>query len=153
MKIKGLSHVGVIVKNLERTISFYTKVLGLELVDGPSSIFTDPEEGYGMGIECDNSRHQHREAILRIPDGSTIELIEFIEPEPIHVPPTAACVGKLHMGFLVDDINTWVEHLKQYDVVPFRAPKEFATGDEKKPVGYWMYMRDPDGIIFELQQM
>ena len=45
MKIKKLSHVGMIVKNLEKTINFYTEVLGLELVDGPSSIFTDPEDG------------------------------------------------------------------------------------------------------------
>ncbi len=153
MKIKKLSHVGMIVKNLEKTINFYTEVLGLELVDGPSSIFTDPEEGKGMGIEGDNCGHQHREAILKIPDGSTIELIEFITPDPVQIPYTAACVGKLHMGFLVDDIHAWVERLKEYDVVPFLAPKEFETGNEKAPVGYWMYMRDPDGIIFEIQQM
>ncbi|MFQ7102262.1 MAG: VOC family protein [Anaerovoracaceae bacterium] len=153
MKVKGLTHVGVIVKNLEKTIEFYTTVLGLELVDGPSDVFMDPEEGIGMGIEGDNSEHAHREAILRIPDGNTIELIEFTVPEPVNVPLTAACVGKLHMGFLVDDIEEWVKRLAEYDVKPFMAPKEFETGDEKKPIGYWMYMRDPDGIIFELQQM
>lgn len=153
MKVKGLTHVGVIVKNLEKTIDFYTTVLGLELVDGPSDVFTDPQEGIGMGIEGDNSDHAHREAILRIPDGNTIELIEFTIPEPVSVYPTAACIGKLHMGFLVDDIQAWVERLAEYDVKPFMAPKDFETGNEKSPVGYWMYMRDPDGIIFELQQM
>lgn len=42
MIIKGISHEGIIVKNLERTIAFYVDVLGLELVSGPSKPFTGP---------------------------------------------------------------------------------------------------------------
>ena len=153
MIIKGISHEGIIVKNLERTIAFYVDVLGLELVSGPSKPFTDPSEGVGMGIEGDNRTHKHREAILRVPGGDTLELIEFSDPSPILIPPTAACIGKIHLGFLVDDIRAWTKKLKSYGVVPFSEPNEFETPDAESGKGYWMYMRDPDGIIFEMQQI
>lgn len=152
MRVKGVAHIGMIVKNLEKTIEFYRDILGLEVSVAPTEPFTDPEEGLAMGILDENASHSHREAILKLQDGSTIELIEFSEPEPLTVPPTAACIGKLHIGFQVDDIQRWVEKLKQHGVEPFRAPREFDTDDAEGGIGYWMYMRDPDGTIIEMQQ-
>ncbi len=150
MKIETVSHVGFIVKNMERAIDFYHGVLGLELLDGPSDTFTNPNEGKAMGCHGDNVTHKHREAFLRTPDGLLLEFIEITDPVSVDIPLTAACNGKLHLCFYVDDIKEWVAHLAKYDVKPFLEPQPFTLGDGA--VGYWVYFRDPDGILFELQE-
>ena len=120
------------------------------MISGPSEIFTDTNEGVGMGIPGDNKTHKHREAVIGVPGGQELELIEFIDPKPMPIPSTAATLGKVHFSFKVEDIMECYSKLKSFGIEPFSAPNEC---DYESGPGYWMYLRDPNGIIFELQQM
>ena len=151
MKILRTSHVGFIVKNLETIIDFYHGVLVLKLLDGPSDEFHDVNEGKAMGIIGDNDTHCHREAFMETPDGVMLEFIEITDPTPVPVPDTAACAGKLHLCLYVDNIQEWVKELEKYDVKPFMEPQEAEMGDGAKC--YWVYFRDPEGMLFELQEL
>lgn len=148
MIIKGIGHVGVVVENLEEAINFYHGVLGLEVYEEPGEMVTDPEEGYAMGLDdC-----LHRIATLRATDGTKIELVEFESPKPVKEPETTACLGKHHISFLVDDINAWLEKLKEYDIQPFRAPLSYETDEAEGGIAYWAQMRDPYGVVIEMMQ-
>lgn len=150
MKILSTSHVGFIVKNLDTIIKFYHGVLGLELLSGPSEEFHDTNEGKAMGIAGDNATHCHREAFMKTPDNVMLEFIEITDPAPVLMPPTAACAGKLHLCLYVDSIEEWTEKLDQYGIRPFMDPQEALLGDGVKC--YWAYFRDPEGMLFELQE-
>lgn len=151
MKITGTSHVGYIVKDLGVVIPFYRDALGLKLLSGPSEEFHDVNEGKAMGIVGENKTHCHREAFFETPDGTLLEFIEITDPVPVPIPPTAACAGKLHLCLFVDNMDEWVNHLEDYGVYPFMKPQYALMGDGTQCI--WVYFRDPEGILFELQEI
>ncbi|MCC8126615.1 MAG: VOC family protein [Clostridiales bacterium] len=151
MKVTGTSHLGFIVKNLDTIINFYRSVLGLELLSGPSEEFHDINEGIAMGITGNPATHCHREAFMRTPDGVMLEFIEITDPVPVPIPETAACSGKLHLCLYVDDIQEWTKELAKHKVTPFLEPQKAELGDGT--ICYWVYFKDPEGMLFELQQI
>lgn len=151
MKILSTSHVGYIVRDLNTIIDFYHGVLGLELLSGPSEEFHDVNEGKAMGIISDNLTHCHREAFMKTPDGVMLEFIEITDPTPVPIPPTAACAGKLHLCLYVDDVESWTNKLSSIGIRPFMEPQKAELGDGTDCI--WVYFMDPEGMLFELQQI
>lgn len=95
MKTLKIDHVGIAVKNLEETLSFYTDVLGLEVAG------TEVVEEQKVKV-----------AFLPVGD-SEIELLESTDPEG----PIARFIEKngegiQHIAFKVDDIEEAIEALK-----------------------------------------
>jgi catechol 2,3-dioxygenase-like lactoylglutathione lyase family enzyme len=150
MKILSTSHVGFIVKDLDTIIDFYHGVLGLKLLSGPSEEFHDIKEGIAMGIAGNPKTHCHREAFMETPDGVMLEFIEITDPVPVDIPKTAACAGRLHLCLYVDEIASWVDELEKHDVHPFLEPQVAELGDGT--ICKWVYFRDPEGMLFELQE-
>lgn len=151
MKITGTSHVGFIVKNLDTIISFYHEILGLKLLSGPSEEFHDVKEGIAMGISGENKTHCHREAFMETPDGVMLEFIEITDPVPTPIPDTAACAGRLHLCLYVDNLGEWVDYLETFHVYPFLEPQKAELGDGTNCL--WVYFKDPEGMLFEMQQI
>lgn len=95
MGISKMEHVGIQVKNLEETIDFYTKVLGLELLQ----------------------KERHPNPNLRIAflgfkqtDETLIELIEGYNPD-------LPAEGKVHhIAFTVDNIEEEIARVHQHNV-------------------------------------
>ena len=99
MSIK-LENVGIAVRDLEATISFFTD-LGLTLVgrDTVSGEWTDT----AVGLDGNHANI----AMLQTPDGhGRLELFEYIHPKAIESKPTRPNeIGMHRVAFSVDDID------------------------------------------------
>lgn len=148
MEVKSIGHVGVCVKNLEKAIDFYVGVMGLTVVEEPSEMVTDPEEGKAFGFDdC-----EHRICTLEVPSGQKIELVEFKIPKSPEEQQSHAGIGKHHISFIVDDIHAWVKKLEDAGAKSVYKPIPYETDEAESGTAYWVWMTDPDGIAFELMQ-
>lgn len=148
--IRGVHHVSLSVTDLNRTIEFYTKVLGLTLQSkGRNEGETLGEALLGTKWGLHQKHAELELAVLRIGEAS-IEFIEYKVPktQPFHKNPSIA--GAAHIAFEVDHIEETQKKLEKSGV-EFHSPIQ--TFMEAARVEWkWCYFRDPDGICLELVQ-
>jgi lactoylglutathione lyase len=139
--ISGHNHTSFTVSNRERSVAFYTNVLGFAI----DRVY----ELQGKAIEqiVALSNAQLKMAHLTL-GGGRQELIEYLEPKG-QQPEIPTCnVGVAHMAFNTDNIQATYEALKAQGVV-FKGEPMRAAPDE--PLA--CYFVDPDGITLELNEM
>lgn len=146
MKILGIAHTGICVKNLEKSLEFYSEVLGFKVLEAPCPMVDDPNEGIAIGFP----EHTHRICLLEVKPGQHLELMEFGTPAPTsHEIPPLNHVGKHHMSYVVDDINEWVEKFIEMGLEVNSCPLPYET---EAGIEWWTIVKDPDGIEIELMQ-
>jgi catechol 2,3-dioxygenase-like lactoylglutathione lyase family enzyme len=145
--VKGQHHVGITVSDLDRSIAFYTGVLGLELASEPTPVFDDPGLGPAVGVPGAALRC----VLLKLGDG-LLELLEYVRPEsPIAAPLPQNALGAQHVGFLVDDVAARKAELEAAGVTFL---SEINAVDEGVLAGWrWVYFTDPDGNALELVEV
>lgn len=129
-------HVGVVVTDLQESVSFYRDTLGLSV----TAEFTLAEDGIGTAIGVDGVAGDfvHLDA-----GGTRVELIEYSpsgdesRPENIHQP------GAMHLGFSVEDIEAFYDTLPA-GVEPLSEPQTVEAGSEI------LFFTDPDGNFVEV---
>lgn len=140
MSIK-LENVGIAVRDLEATISFFTD-LGLTVVgrDTVSGEWTDT----AVGLDGNHAKI----AMLQTPDGhGRLELFEYIHPEAIETTPTLPNeIGMHRVAFSVDDIDAALETAAKHGCLPLRG---VATYED---VYKLTYLRGPSGILVMLAE-
>ena len=121
--IKGVKFVSIPTKDQDKSLAFYTSVLGW-------SVFTDqPFMGDARWIE------------LKIP-GADTRVVLFKTP-----PEEEYRVGKLFYGaFACDDVEATYEQLKGRGV-------EFIQAPQRQPGGTFAIFADPEGNQFVLSNM
>jgi len=124
MKSKFM-YVGIRVTDLERSIDFYTNMLGMK-VSGRSKI--EQTKGETVGLQTEK-------------DGFTLELNYYEKDSPYN---TKYVVGEGldHLAFKVDDLDKALEEAKKAGHRTILQMK--ADG------GRWAYIEDPDGNWIEL---
>jgi glyoxylase I family protein len=136
-----LENVGIAVRDLEATISFFTD-LGLTVVgrDTVSGEWTDT----AVGLDGNHARI----AMLQTPDGQgRLELFEYIHPEAIETEPTRPNeIGMHRVAFSVDDIDEALETAAKHGCRPLRG---VATYEDLYKL---TYLRGPSGILVMLAQ-
>ena len=144
--VRGLHHTCYTVSDLDRSIAFYRDLLGCEVLAEQ-----EKEGGYLAAIVGYPDAHV-RMAHLRVPgEEHVIELFEYLAPVGTRADVEPRNVGASHLCFLVDDLPTLYEQLREKGVDSFVSPPvEVDTGVNKG--GYALYLRDPDGISVELFQ-
>ena len=147
MRYQGLDHVGFTVASLDRSIPFYTMLLGEEPVarlawEPGADEFVGRIIGYdGLAIEA---------AFWNLPGGAILELLEYHHPPTAHVDMETYNVGNAHLGLRTDDIHRDFERLREHAEFRHHEPVEIPSGPAKD--GYAIYLRDPDGITIEIVQ-
>lgn len=140
MAIK-LENVGIAVRDLEATISFFTD-LGLTVVgrDTVSGEWTDT----AVGLDGNHANI----AMLQTPDGhGRLELFEYIHPKAIESKPTRPNeIGMHRVAFSVDDIDKALEVAARHGYRPLRG---VATYED---VYKLTYVRGPSGILVMLAE-
>ena len=140
MAIK-LENVGIAVRDLEATISFFTDlgltVLGRDTVSGE---WTDT----AVGLDGNHAKI----AMLQTPDGQgRLELFEYIHPEAIESEPTRPNeIGMHRVAFSVDDIDEALETAAKHGCHPLRG---VATYED---IYKLTYVRGPSGILVMLAE-
>ena len=140
MPIK-LENVGIAVRDLEATISFFTDLrltlLGRDTVSGE---WTDT----AVGLDGNHATI----AMLRTPDGhGRLELFEYLHPTAVETHPTQPNeIGMHRVAFSVDDIDEALRVAATHGCYPLRG---VATYED---VYKLTYVRGPSGIIVMLAE-
>lgn len=119
-----LRYAGIRVRDLERSLAFYTKALGMRVI--------------GKGTMPHGGRYVH----LRSPGSpQRLELNWYPSGSRFHTPYRKG--EELdHLAFVVDDVRAAYRELLSRGATP-AVPPERSRGTE-------VYVRDPDGIWIEL---
>ena len=139
--IKSMNHSGFVVKDLDKAITFYRDIMGLELI----SMYEREGKSISQVVGYENAHLKI--AILSIEDGHKLELIQYVYPSGSEcIESERNALGSTHLAFNVENIDeTWRE-LVGKGAVKLNPPVAVAPG---KVV---CYMRDPDGNWIELME-
>ena len=146
MKITGADHTSFTVADLDRSLTFYRDMLGMEVIWIRPQItnqYWRDIVGFPDAVV--------RGAFLAIP-GSThrLELYEYMQPRGTPADVRTNNPGSVHLCLHIDDAREVYATLSAQGV-KFRSPP--IDLDEGPNVGgVAMYMVDPDGITIELFQ-
>ena len=141
--IEGVSHFGIQVADLAKSIAFYRDLLGLELIAEwvRDQLYIQELVGY-PGVELNV-------AVFRLPgSASFLEILEYRNVERHAVDPGTANPGTAHLCVYVDDLEALHERLAAGGA-RFVSPIKSPTAGPNMG-GKVIYMIDPDGIRVEL---
>jgi len=124
MKSK-FTYVGIRVTNIQRSIEFYTKVLGMD-VTGRGKI--EQTKGETVGLQSEK-------------DGFVLEL-NYYEKDSPYCNKYAVGEGLYHLAFKVEELDKALEEARKAGHRTILQMK--ADGSR------WAYIEDPDGIWIEL---
>ena len=119
------TYVGIRVADLEKSISFYTKVLGMKVINRGKIEQTKGETVALQGEE----------------GGFVLEL-NYYERDSPHNTKYTVGEGLDHLAFKVDDLD---KALEEANKAGYKTLLQMKT-----PEGRWAYVEDPDGIWIEL---
>ncbi|HLO99398.1 MAG TPA: VOC family protein [Fimbriimonas sp.] len=142
MAVKRLDNMGIVVGDLDATITFFEE-LGLEL-EGRATI-----EGEWAGRVTGLTDQVVEIAMMRTPDGnSRLELCRFIAPAIAsdHRRAPVNALGYLRVMFAVDDVNDTVERLKKLGAT---MEGEIVQYEESYRL---CYIRGPEGHLVGLAE-
>ena len=139
--ITGMNHTGFVVKDLDKSVAFYSEVVGLEVV-------SRGETDGGPVAQIVGYEHSHLKlAALGIDrkGGHILELIEYVRPVSAERPTEErAVLGASHLAFNVTDMEGTFQRLLDNGAKKLNAPVEVAPGKSA------CYLQDPDGNWIEL---
>jgi catechol 2,3-dioxygenase-like lactoylglutathione lyase family enzyme len=120
----GLTHIALPVADVDRSIKFYSTYAGMEVIHRR----LDAETGVAVVWLCDRTRP------------FAIVLIQADSVHPVLFPLAHLGVGCKSREYM-DNLCEKAKH----EGVLLQEPK-----DSGYPIGYWAFLRDPDGHTLEL---
>lgn len=145
MKNLKFLHVGITVSDMKKTIQFYTKYFGFRLnMEGRFDKEFLRKRRMLYGLE-DGAYSDF--CILESPDGIALELFQF-QPQLPSKGENGIWnrAGYTHICLKVDNIFEVYEKLKE-DGIPFFFEPDFRGNPDE----HWVFLKDPDGNLIELQ--
>jgi glyoxylase I family protein len=130
-----LSHVAYITRDTAATADFYTRLLGMELVN---AVLDDAIPSTGEPIPYFHS-------FFRMADGSTVAFFEAPELPPLAPPPHSAYDTFQHIALQVDtteDVDGWHAWLQSNGIE--------VLGPVDHKIIYSIYFHDPNGVRLEI---
>jgi catechol 2,3-dioxygenase-like lactoylglutathione lyase family enzyme len=149
--IRAIDHINIVVSDLERSLRFYTELLG----------FRKTKEAYLEGEWIDRivglRGVKARAVFIVAPAGEPrIELLWYQQPAGAARPENARSntLGLRHIAFRVDDMAATVAKLRAHGVTVFSDPVRVPKGVVQHDAGEktLIYFLDPDGVILELAE-
>jgi len=149
--INAVDHINIVVSDLERSVKFYTEVLGFEKINVVHLEGDWIDDIVGLkGIVADV-------AFIIAPEGEPkVELLCYKSPLGESLPSNSLgnTVGLRHIALRVDDIQAAYNKLKEAGVklqsepimVPLATP---AANPVRKSL---FYFYDPDGVLLEIAE-
>lgn len=127
MKLNKVHHIAVICSDYQRSLDFYTHVLGLELI---SEHYREERNSYKADLALDGNY--------------VVELFSFPSPPKRLTHPEAA--GLRHLAFEVNDVDEAVRELDTKQIAHEQIRIDEYT--QKR----FVFFQDPDGLPIELYE-
>jgi catechol 2,3-dioxygenase-like lactoylglutathione lyase family enzyme len=149
--IIGHFHTAFTVSDIERSIKFYTELLGFELVhqQRQSNEYTRKFVGYP-----DADLYAAMLAVPGLDHGRSkhlVELNQYVAPVGEKLDVQTCNTGAAHLALIVDDIHSTYEFLSSHGVRFKSEPVAITAG--RNAGGFTCYFLDPDGITLEILQL
>lgn len=128
MKILRTHHIAIICSDYERSKTFYTQVLGFEIV---AEVYRKERDSYKLD--------------LQMPDGVQIELFSF--PGSPKRPSYPEAQGLRHLAFEVENIDAAIRHIEAAHIKVEPVRVDPYTGKR------FTFFADPDGLPLELYEL
>jgi lactoylglutathione lyase len=145
--ITGCDHIGITVRDVERSAQFYEESLGFVPVERWSrgEPYVQRLVGYYPDVTLEI-------VVLQIPGSPVLlEILEYQGVETAPIDPANGNPGTAHFCLFVDDLDDLYARLEAKGV-EFVSEVETATAGPIKG-GRVVYMIDPDGIRVELVEL
>lgn len=120
------NYTGIRVRDLDRSIDFYTRVLGMRLQ-------------FRMKIR----KTQGQIAVLKSPRGRQRLELNWYVPETRYAKPYRPGEGLDHLAFRTSDLTQKMQELRQMGIPIVEGP----IGSRGSA---WAYVQDPDGLWIEI---
>ncbi len=150
MTVCSMWHASWTVESMERTLPFYTDLLGLKVVH--TQIQDNDYTRKLVGIDGAILKA----VLLKVPglnaglSGHIIELMEYIQPKGVKLDTKPCNVGAAHFAFGTLDVHTMYETMSAAGVHFVSEPVAITAGINQG--GFTCYLHDPDGYTLELMQ-
>jgi catechol 2,3-dioxygenase-like lactoylglutathione lyase family enzyme len=156
-KIERIFHINVVCRDLERSLKFYTDVVGMHIVEGPYEVDGPRLTGIGQGSQAwgvDPSAVAIKFVFLRFgddPDETILDLLEFVSPRSYGAPhPTLQKIGIARIALKVDDVQASYNALLEKGAKFLTPPISITIGEDLLDDIAYACFYDPDGTILEL---
>ncbi len=145
--LAGVEHIGLTVPDMDEATAFFVDVLGAEVLFevGP---FSSEDDWMATHLDVHPRAEIPRLRMLRLAEGPSIELFEYISPDQQQARPRNSDAGGHHLAFYVTDMVAAVEYLKHHRVDVLGEPTTMAEGASAGLT--WVYFRAPWGLQLEL---
>lgn len=141
--IRGVHHIGMNVRDMDRMQRFYQEAFGFEPVDEGFSWADEPI--MDKIVDLPNSASK---GVMMRSGTCYVELFQYSSPEPSSTGPKRPNDrGYTHFCIDVTDIENDIEHLKKCGMT-FNDREFVDVGHVKTLYGY-----DPEGNVIEVQQV
>ena len=140
--IKDIRHTGIVVVDLEASLSFYRGLLGFQI--------TKQMEETGDCIDNISSLRNVKVTTVKMvsPSGQMIELLKYYS-HPVEQKTREICeIGISHIAFTVNDLNIEYERLKNKGI-QFNSPPQLSPDGYAKVT----FCRAPEGTLIELVEI
>jgi glyoxylase I family protein len=124
---RRIHHVSIICSNYERSKTFYTRTLGLDII---KETYRQERQSYKLDLALEGTY--------------VLELFSFPNP-PERVSQPEAC-GLRHLAFQVDDLYHTIAQLEEKNIIAEPVRKDEMTGK------YFTFISDPDDLPIELYE-
>jgi catechol 2,3-dioxygenase-like lactoylglutathione lyase family enzyme len=156
-------HVGITVKDVQRSYRFYTQVVGMKAWDQNKELGTTPNSGSEKQADSefittrsnafDQLTNAHGTKIkyvnMRSADGDLmLQIVEYIVGGDGEIGLSHARAGSVHMNFFVDDVESKFDELNRRDDATVTSPIVQITPSMRS-----FYVSDPDGVPIEFLQV
>lgn len=132
MNLRKLDHVSLLVKDVDRSIRFYSQVLGLHEIPRPSVM-------HHPGAWLTNDEHSFEVHLIgEAEEGRAAQMHGRYRSDEL-----AAGYGT-HAAFEVNNLEETIQHLRNVNVEIVGGPRPRGDGVQQ------MYVCDPDGYMIEL---
>lgn len=126
--LSSIHHIAIICSDYERSKTFYTQVLGMQIV---REVYREERRSWKLDLALGTQY--------------VIELFSFPEPPPRPSRPEAQ--GLRHLAFTVPDVDKAVAQLQAGGVIPEPIRVDPYTGKR------FTFFSDPDGLPLELYEI
>ncbi len=140
--LKSFFHTGFVVRDIEKSVQFYTEVLGMRMAGR-----MEFHDGFIEQVLAFPQAHI-KGGFVDIGEGHQLELIQYISPESGHGAMSRNDLGAAHLAFFVDDIERFYAATSDKGL-KYNNPPSSLSGEDGGLLYKVCYAQDPDGNWLE----